>query len=78
MKECTSALELNPKYTKALTRRAKALQSLERLPQCLEDITAICILENFQNTQSLEMADNILKKLGRLCITLRVFDINHS
>lgn len=64
VKDCTSALELNPKYTKALARRAKALQSLGKLSQCLEDVTAGCILENFQNQKNLEMADTVLKELG--------------
>jgi len=31
----------------------------------LSDITAVCILENFANQQSLVMADRVLKDLGR-------------
>jgi len=31
----------------------------------LLDITAVCILENFANQQSLIMADRVLKDLGR-------------
>ena len=33
--------------------------------QCLEDVTAVCILESFENQQSLLMADRVLKELGR-------------
>ncbi|KAG8300464.1 Mitochondrial import receptor subunit TOM70 [Homalodisca vitripennis] len=66
VKDCTKALELNPKYTKALTRRAKAYQSLGKLSDCLEDVTSVCILESFQNQKSLEMADTVLKGLGML------------
>lgn len=65
VKDCTAALELNPKYTKALSRRAKAFQNLGQLSECLEDITALCILEGFSNPRSLETADTVLKDLGR-------------
>jgi len=65
VKDCSAALKLDPKYTKALTRRAKAYQSLNKLSECLEDITAVCILENFSNQRNLEMADSVLKHLGR-------------
>lgn len=31
----------------------------------LEDVTAVCILEGFQNPQSLMTADRVLKSLGQ-------------
>lgn len=62
--DCTTALELNPNYAKALTRRAKAHEALDELQKCLEDITATCILEGFRNDASLTYADRVLKKLG--------------
>jgi len=65
VKDCAAALKLNPKYTKALSRKAKAHQTLGQLTQCLEDVTAVCILENFMNQKSLEMADTVLKDLGK-------------
>lgn len=58
------ALELNPRYTKALQRRAKAFEQTGDLAQCLEDITAVCILEAFQNQSSIVQADRVLKALG--------------
>lgn len=64
--ECTMALELNPKYIKALSRRARAYENTHDLEECLEDITAVCILEGFENQTSLVTADRILKQLGRL------------
>lgn len=64
-KDCSKALDLNPRYTKALLRRAKACEHTKDLPQALEDITAACILENFQNQSTLISADRILKELGR-------------
>lgn len=65
IKDCTEALHYNPKYTKALHRRAKAYELTKQLESCLEDITAVCILEAFQNQPSLLMADRVLKELGK-------------
>lgn len=53
--DCTKALELNPKYIKALHRRARAYDNLKRLELCLEDVTAVAILEGFQNQNSVRM-----------------------
>lgn len=64
--DCTRALKCNPKYTKALHRRAKAREMTKQYENCLEDITAVCILEGFQNQSSLIMADRVLKELGIL------------
>ncbi|KAK2158456.1 hypothetical protein LSH36_170g04057 [Paralvinella palmiformis] len=63
--DCTEALKYNNKYVKALFRRAKACEITGRLMQCLEDVTAVCILESFQNHQSLYMADRVLKDIGK-------------
>lgn len=63
--DCTKALELNAKYTKALHRRARAYENLKKLELCLEDVTAVAILEGFQNNNSLVFADRILKDLGQ-------------
>lgn len=62
--DCTSALELNSRYIKALFRRAKASENINDLTGSLEDITATCILEGFQNNSSLIFADRVLKELG--------------
>ncbi|KAF3834542.1 hypothetical protein F7725_027100 [Dissostichus mawsoni] len=51
------AVDMNPRYIKALFRRAKALEKLENRRECLEDVTAVCILEAFQNQQSMLLAD---------------------
>uniref|UniRef100_A0A8C4W3U1 Translocase of outer mitochondrial membrane 70 n=1 Tax=Gopherus evgoodei TaxID=1825980 RepID=A0A8C4W3U1_9SAUR len=63
--DCTKAVELNPKYVKALFRRAKAYEKLDNKKECLEDVTAVCILEGFQNQQSMLLADKVLKLLGK-------------
>ncbi|KAJ7320324.1 hypothetical protein JRQ81_019835 [Phrynocephalus forsythii] len=63
--DCTKAVELNPRYVKALFRRAKAHEKLDNKKECLEDVTAVCILEGFQNQQSMLLADKVLKLLGK-------------
>ncbi|XP_041067837.1 mitochondrial import receptor subunit TOM70 [Carcharodon carcharias] len=63
--DCSKAVELNPKYVKALYRRAKAYEKLDNKKECLEDVTAVCILEGFQNQQSMLLADRVLKLLGK-------------
>uniref|UniRef100_A0A8C1WKP9 Translocase of outer mitochondrial membrane 70 homolog A (S. cerevisiae) n=1 Tax=Cyprinus carpio TaxID=7962 RepID=A0A8C1WKP9_CYPCA len=65
IQDCTQAVELNPCYIKALFRRAKALEKLGNKKECLEDVTAVCILEVFQNQQSMLLADKVLKQLGK-------------
>jgi tetratricopeptide (TPR) repeat protein len=64
IREATAALELNPKYVKALQRRAKALRLTGFSDEALEDITAVCILEAFQHHSSIATADEILKEIG--------------
>uniref|UniRef100_A0A6I8QP49 Mitochondrial import receptor subunit TOM70 n=1 Tax=Xenopus tropicalis TaxID=8364 RepID=A0A6I8QP49_XENTR len=65
VQDCTKAVELNPRYVKALFRRAKAHERLDNKKECLEDVTAVCILEGFQNQQSMFLADKVLKLLGK-------------
>lgn len=36
VQDCTQAVELNPRYIKALFRRAKALEKLDNKKECLE------------------------------------------
>lgn len=67
--DCTSALELNNKYVKALYRRARACENMNDLIGSLEDVTATCILEGFQNSNTLVFADRVLKELGKFNLT---------
>lgn len=62
--DCTKSLEYNNRYTKAYFRRAKAHEQTKDLLKCLDDITATCILEQFQNQNSIMYADRILKQTG--------------
>ncbi|KAG5348384.1 TOM70 protein, partial [Acromyrmex charruanus] len=61
--DCTKALELNPKYMKALLRRARILEQLGDFEAALKDITTACIHENFSDQASLLKAQMILEKL---------------
>lgn len=36
VQDCCQAVELNPRYVKALFRRAKALEKLDNKKECLE------------------------------------------
>ncbi|XP_076646815.1 translocase of outer membrane 70 [Halictus rubicundus] len=63
--DCTKALELKRRYPKALLRRARVMERCNDLESALEDVTATCILENFCNQTTLEMADRVLKQLGK-------------
>ncbi|XP_055636640.1 mitochondrial import receptor subunit TOM70 isoform X2 [Toxorhynchites rutilus septentrionalis] len=64
IQDCSKALACNPKYLKALKRRAKAYEHQQDLAKSFEDTTAACILEGFQNNSTLMMADRVLKELG--------------
>ncbi|XP_052818482.1 mitochondrial import receptor subunit TOM70-like [Mya arenaria] len=65
LENCTDAIKLNGKYTKALLRRAKAAEQLGDLQMSLEDVTTVCLLEEFKNQATVQMADKVLKALGK-------------
>lgn len=65
LKDCGSAIKLKPDYVKALTRRYKAAERLGEMRQALEDVTAVCLLEKFNNMDTLTAADRILKVIGK-------------
>lgn len=55
--DCTKAVELNPKYVKALFRRAKAHEKLDNKKECLEGEWLMpCILKSGISSAALEMA----------------------
>ena len=67
VEDCTSALQIDQNYEKALTRRAKAYENLGRLQEAFEDLTSLCILQKFSST-SMAVADRIVKKIGeKMC-----------
>ena len=63
IEDCSSALQLDPNYSKALTRRAKAFESIDKYQEAFEDYTALCILQKFSGS-SMASADRMVKKIG--------------
>ncbi|KAJ3191185.1 TOM (translocase of outer membrane) complex component [Irineochytrium annulatum] len=63
--DCTEALKLDPKYKKALERRAKAYESKSLLDKALLDYTAVCMLEEFNNQATVATTDRLLKDIGK-------------
>lgn len=63
---------------KALQRRAKACELTKDLQQSLEDVTAACILEGFQNQATLLTADRVLKELGMITESNQVLDSDNA
>jgi import receptor subunit TOM70 len=78
---------LDPNYTKALLRRAKAFEQVEEYQMAFEDLTMLCILENFQNAKSMQYAEKLVAILGErmfkeeinVCfLTFLVFSLQNS
>lgn len=63
IEDCSKALEIDGNYAKALTRRAKAYESIEKYQEAFEDFTALCILNKFSGP-SMAAADKVVKKIG--------------
>ncbi|KAI9340794.1 hypothetical protein DFJ73DRAFT_844470 [Zopfochytrium polystomum] len=63
--DCTKALDMDPRYVKAIYRRAQAYASTAQLEDALKDYTAICMLEEFKKESSIAMTDRILKDIGK-------------
>nr|CAH7729255.1 unnamed protein product [Callosobruchus chinensis] len=63
--DCSKAIDLNNRYEKALYRRAKAEEMTKDWVSALDDITTVCLLQNFGNQSALLMADRVLKELGK-------------
>lgn len=55
VQDCSQAVELNPRYIKALFRRAKALEKLDNKKECLEGKTEF--LKKTKHLLNLKMLD---------------------
>lgn len=64
IEDATAAISIDTEYVKALNRRANAYEHLEKYSEALLDYTASCIIQGFQNTQSAEAVERLLKKVA--------------
>ncbi|CAE6414983.1 unnamed protein product [Rhizoctonia solani] len=64
IEDCTQALKLDPKYAKALNRRATALEAIDNLKDALRDFTALAIIERFKNDAASASVERVLAKLS--------------
>ncbi|KAH7574346.1 hypothetical protein JRO89_XS03G0284900 [Xanthoceras sorbifolium] len=60
--ECNLALAVTPKYSKALTKRARCYEALNRLDFALRDVTMVLNIEP-NNLMALEIAERVKKEL---------------
>lgn len=63
--DASKAIEFNTKYSKAFMRRARAYEQLNRKAECLQDLTAVCMIEGFNNPNWMMQADRVLKEIGK-------------
>nr|XP_061803882.1 mitochondrial import receptor subunit TOM70-like [Nerophis lumbriciformis] len=64
VQDCSQAITHDPRYIKAFLKRAKAHEKLDNKKKCLEDISAVSILEDYQNQESRKLAENMLLQIG--------------
>ncbi|KAL4304109.1 hypothetical protein GQ457_10G004190 [Hibiscus cannabinus] len=62
--ECDLALEVTPKYSKALVKRARCYESLNRLDLALSDVNAILKMEP-NNAMALEISQRVRSSLEK-------------
>lgn len=67
--ECNLALEVAPKYTKALVKRAKCFEALNRLDLACKDVDSVLALEP-SNLTALEISERIKKVMEEKGIKL--------
>ncbi|KAK0452993.1 ADP/ATP carrier receptor [Desarmillaria tabescens] len=64
IEDCNEALKLDPKYIKAMNRRATAFEGLKQYEEALRDFTASTILDKFTNKSSGESVERVLRSLA--------------
>ncbi|KAK8660944.1 hypothetical protein V6N13_051849 [Hibiscus sabdariffa] len=62
--ECNLALEVKPKYSKALVKRARCYESLNRLDLAFRDVNAVLNMEP-NNTMALEISERVKSSLEK-------------
>ncbi|KAI4335636.1 hypothetical protein L6164_014268 [Bauhinia variegata] len=64
IRECDLALEVTPKYSKALTKRARCYEALNRLDLALRDVSAVLVMEP-NNVMALEISERVKSELEK-------------
>ena len=64
IRECSNCLEINPKYIKALSKRARSYKAQGDLENALYDVTAASVLEDLTNMENLQLSEVITKELA--------------
>ena len=63
VEDCTRALVWNPKYVKALARRAASYRALTKLPQAVADYEALCSVEP-TNAEHARLLEEVRKEMA--------------
>lgn len=66
--ECNLALEVSPKYSKALLKRARCYEALNKLELAFQDVNAVLSLEP-NNVMALEITERVKRELEKKGIT---------
>ncbi|KXS17773.1 TPR-like protein [Gonapodya prolifera JEL478] len=66
IRDCSSALRLNPSYVKSLYRRGTAHERKNELYEALVDYTATCIMEEFKKEETIKTTDRVLRELAKV------------
>lgn len=64
VEDTSAAIAMDSEYVKALNRRAHAYEHLGDFSPALLDYTASCIIDGFQNQQSAQAVERLLKKVA--------------
>ncbi|KAJ7958805.1 Octicosapeptide/Phox/Bem1p domain-containing protein / tetratricopeptide repeat-containing protein [Quillaja saponaria] len=72
--ECNLALEVSPRYSKALLKRAKCYESLNRLDLAFRDVKIVLSLEP-NNLTALEIVESLKKKMEKKGIQIHEKEI---
>ncbi|GAB2292388.1 hypothetical protein Dimus_026629 [Dionaea muscipula] len=72
--ECNLALEVSPKYSKALLKRSRCYEGLGRLELALRDVTSVLNMEP-NNLTALEIAERVRQGLGSRSSIVRDYPV---
>lgn len=75
--ECCNALQLNPKYVKALLRRSRAFLAKGLLVRAVEDLSTVSTLQLQRNPSNRSsddsMIDRFIQLLGKIKANIKLF-----